>query len=456
MSSLRSRAARACLIITTAAALSAPRAGVAQQSSPDSAAAQHAYLLGAQVTVIAQHLAPFHAPYSGPNSLIATGDTRVSHTYGAYFGAALGSHLQAYVDAEMARGAGVGRALGLAAAVNGDVIRQGSADLGQGPYLARIFVRDVIPLGTSGARDTLAATPDQVPVVVAARRLELTAGKLAVSDQFDLNWYANSTRTQFLNWGLFQNTAWDYAADTRGYTNGAMAAWITPAWTLRAGSFQMPRQANGNVFDTDFTRARGDNVELTLSPIAGGPIVRVLGFRNVARMGRYRAALERAAATGTTPSIIADDSPGRVKYGAGINAEIPLADSGETGAFARAGWNDGRTESFAFDEVDRHVSAGLQVAGAAWHRRADRAGVALLAHALSRPHRAYLAAGGTGFLLGDGRLDYAPEQLVESYYRVQSGAKLEITPDIQVVRHPGYNRDRGPAVIATLRLNLRY
>lgn len=454
MSALRSRAARRFTLLIVPAALSVASRGVAQ--APADSSGPRGYLLGAQVTVIAQHLAPFHSPYAGPNSLIATGDSRVSHTYGVYLGAALDPRWQFYVDAEMARGAGVGRTLGLGAYVNGDVIRQGSADLGQGPYLARIFVRDIIPLSSGGARDTLSAAPDQVPVVVAARRIELTAGKLAVSDQFDLNRYANSTRTEFLNWGLFQNTAWDYAADTRGYTNGAMLAWITPAWTLRAGSFQMPRQANGNVFDTDFAHARGDNVELTLSPIAGGPIVRLLGFRNVARMGEYRAALGRAAATGTTPSITADDTPGRVKYGAGINMEMPLADSGETGAFARAGWNDGRTESFAFDEVDRHLSAGVQVAGTAWARRTDRLGIAALMHGLSSAHRAYLAAGGTGFLLGDGRLDYASEQALESYYRVQSGAKLEITPDIQIVRHPGYNRDRGPAVIATLRLNLRY
>ena len=356
-------------------------------------------LLGAQFTAIGQALLPFHSPYRGSNSLTPNGDQGLTHTYGAYFGWRPVHPLDIYLDIEMARGSGVGRAVGLAGVTNGDVIRQGTADLSQGPFVARVFARYAIAFGSDSVHADRAQ--DQVSGWMPARRLEITAGKVAASDFFDLSRYANGTRVQFLNWGLFQNTAWDFAADTRGFTYGATVAWITPRWSLRVGSFLMPMQANGNDFDTDWRRARGDNVELTLLPGARGTIVRLLGYVNHARMGDYREAIANAGAG--TPDVVADDQSGRSKAGVGLNVEQPLADDGETGLFMRAGWNDGRNESFAFTEVETHFSVGAQIAGTRWSRPRDHLAVALLRHGLLAPHRDYLAAGGKGFLLGDGQ-----------------------------------------------------
>ena len=411
-------------------------------------------VLGTQATVIAQRLAPFDAAYSGPMSLVADGDRAVSDTYGLYLGARITSHLDGYLDVEMARGNGISHASGLAGVTNGDVLRQGTADLGNGPYVARAFLRLTLPL--SPRADNVPRGIDQLAEAVPADRLEVTAGKLAASDLFDVNRYANSTRTQFMNWGLFQNTAWDFAADTRGYTNGIAIGWIAPRFALRAGSFQMPRQANGNVFDSDLRRARGDNVELALNLLPAGGTVRLLAYQNHARMGDYTVALARARATQTRPDIVADDTPGRVKRGIGLNVEQPLADDGETGAFLRMGHTDGTTESFAFTEVEGHLSGGVQLAGRHWHRDLDRVGVAVLRHTINDAHRAYLAAGGAGFLLGDGALRYGPETFVETYYRGQLGPFLQIGPDVQYVRNPGYNRDRGPAWVTSLRVNVKY
>jgi high affinity Mn2+ porin len=411
-------------------------------------------LLGTQATVIGQRLGPFDAPYTGPMSLTAGGDRAVSHTYGAYLGARILPRLDAYLDVEMARGSGISHASGLAGVTNGDVLRQGTADLGNGPYVARAFLRLTVPLAPDV--DSVARGIDQLATTVARRRVEISAGKLAASDLFDLNRYANSTRTQFMNWGLFQNTAWDFAADTRGYTNGVAVSWMTPRIAVRAGSFQMPRQANGNVFDSDLRRARGDNVEFTFSMLPAGGAIRVLGYSNHARMGDYLEALARARATGTTPDIVADDTPGRGKNGIGVNVEQPLADDGDTGAFVRLGWAGGTSESFAFSEVEGHVSGGVQIAGGHWGRTADRFGIAALRHALNSAHREYLAAGGSGFLLGDGALRYGPESFVETYYLARIGDYLQVGPDLQYVRNPGYNRDRGPALVTSLRLNLRY
>jgi hypothetical protein len=409
-------------------------------------------VLGAQVTEIRQSLRPFRSPYSGPNSLESRGDNEGTQTYGIYLGSELTSRLQVYFDAEMARGAGVGHAVGLAGITNGDVIRQGTADLGNGPYVARAFLRYLMPLSSETA--PVERGVDHLPGAEAERHVEWKLGRLAASDDFDQNRYASSTRTQFLDWGLFNNSAWDFAADTRGYTNGLVVGWIEPRFALRFGSFQMTTQANGNVFDGDLRRARGDNLELTLCPSKDGPVVRLLAFRNLARMGIYREALVIAAATGTVPNIVADDRPGRVKYGFGLSFEQPLADEGETGVFLRLGWDDGKTESFAFTEVDRQASTGLQLAGTAWHRSADRLSLALLVHGLSPEHRDYLAAGGSGFLLGDGNLRYSEETIGEAYYRVQIGKWLEVSPDFQYISNPGYNRDRGPAKVWTLRLNV--
>jgi hypothetical protein len=411
-------------------------------------------VLGTQVTVIAQRLGRFDAAYSGPMSLVADGDHAVSHTYGVYLGARLAPRLEGYLDVEMARGYGISRASGLAGVTNGDVLRQGTADLGNGPYVARAFLRLTLPLGILA--DTVARGIDQLAGPVPMRRIEVAAGKLAASDFFDVNRYAGSTRTQFMNWGLFQNTAWDFAADTRGYTNGIALSWVTPRVALRAGSFQMPRQANGNVFDGDLRQARGDNVELTLTVLPGGGAIRLLAYQNHARMGDYLVALARARATQTAPDIVADDTPGRRKRGLGLNVEQPLADDGETGAFLRIGRDDGTTESFAFSEVEGQLSGGVQLAGNHWGRALDRIGVAVLRHTINDAHRDYLAAGGMGFLLGDGALRYGPETFVESYYSAQIGSYLKIGPDVQYVRNPGYNRDRGPAWVMSVRVNMRY
>jgi high affinity Mn2+ porin len=439
--------------ILAALALADPPA-VARAQVPGGSGAWVPQVLGTQATVIVQRLAPFRSAYEGPMSLSSGGDRQVSDTYGLYLGARLAPAVDGYLDVEMARGNGISHASGLAGITNGDVLRQGTADLGNGPYVARLFLRYTVSLGP--ARDTVARGIDQLAGVVPRARIEISAGKFAASDLFDLNRYANSTRTQFLDWGLFQNTTWDFAADTRGYTNGIAISWIGERGALRIGSFQMPRQANGNVFDSDLRQARGDNAELTAAVLPAGGVIRVLGFLNHARMGEYAEALAVARATGRPPSIVGDDRPGRTKYGVGVNVEQPFADGGETGAFLRWGWNDGRTESFAFTEAEGHLSGGLQVAGVHWGRVDDRIGVAALRHTIGALHREYLAAGGVGFLLGDGTLAYGPESFVESYYRLQAGRYLQLSPDVQYIRNPGYNRDRGPAWVSSVRASIRY
>jgi high affinity Mn2+ porin len=413
-------------------------------------------LLAAQFTYVGQNLFPFHAAYSGPNSLLNTGQYEATQTYGIYIGSRVTSELQAYLDVEVFRGAGVSRAIGLAGLTNGDVVREGSVNLGQGPYIARAYLEYFIPIGA--ARDTITRAQDQVPGPQPSTRFMIKAGRFALSDDFDNNRYANQARTEFLNWGLWNNTAWDYAADTRGYTTAVVVGFVSPGWSIKLAGAQMPTMANGNVLDDDIANAYGLNGELTLQPGPVGTVVRVLAYENHARMGIYRKAIEIGQANDTTPDVAADDAPGRIKYGFGLNLEQPITDGGNTGIFARLGWDDGNTESFVFTEADRHVSTGLQLAGNSWHRPQDRFGVGLLLDGLSAPHKDYLAAGGLGFLLGDGALSYGYETVGEMYYlfTVPVLTFCSISPDYQYITNPGYNRARGPASVLTIRVHLQY
>lgn len=417
-------------------------------------------VVGAQYTFIRQHQGELTSPYEGPRSLDPTGDTQSSHTIGLYLGWAVFDHLQLYLDTEKFMGAGVSGAAGLAGLTNGDVIRQGAGNLPKRFYIARKFIRYLIPLPFGGAQATKVAErgQDQLPGPEPATRIEIKVGVLAANDDFDLNRYANSTRTQFMNWSLWNNGAWDFAADTRGYTEGVVVGFVSPQWSVKYGLYEMPVRANQQQLESSIGKARGENLELTYKPGTddNSTVIRALVYLNTARMGVYEDAIAIAQASGTVPDIVADDQEGRHKLGFGLSLEQPLADDGETGVFARAGWNDGKTESFAFTEVDRTLSVGGQLAGGRWKRPEDRVAVAVAMNGLSGPHRQYLADGGIGFLLGDGRLNYGPEEILESYYRFQFGHYVQFSPDVQYIRDPGYNRDRGPVAVWGVRLHAQY
>jgi len=417
-------------------------------------------LVGAQYTFIEQTQSELHAAYSGPLSLDPSGDSQPTHTLGAYFGWAPLPATQLYLDVEKFMGAGVSDATGLAGLTNGDVVREGASGLKKEFYVARAFARFLLPL--TGETREVERNQDELAGLEPVRRLELKVGRLAVTDDFDQNRYAGSARTQFLNWSLWANTAWDYPANTRGYTDGVVVGYVSSSWSLKYGLYKMPELANQQTLESHVGLAHGQNIELTLNALPGGGVMRVLAYLNAARMGSYEEALALAR-PGMPPDIVTDDREGRHKHGFGLNLEQPLADDGDTGAFLRWGWNDGENETFAFTEVDSVFSTGLQVAGRRWDRAADRLGVAWVSESLSGPHRRYLAAGGCGFLLCDGGLSYGHEQILEAYYRLEphrlrppGPVRWQLSPDFQYVHNPGYNTARGPVRFWAVRLHLEY
>jgi high affinity Mn2+ porin len=412
-------------------------------------------LLGLQFNGIYQNVPAFPSPYQGPNSF-TTADGKgedFTQTYGVYLGSQLAPTLQIYLDAEWFLGNGVSNGVGLGGYVNGDVIRVGSTGLQKIPYVARLYLRYFIPL--SSETEKVERGMDQISGDQPIARWEVKAGKFALADDFDQNRYANNNRTQFLNYDFLYNTAWDYAEDIRGYSYGFVTSLFQPRWKLAFGVFMEPK-ADGTDFYYFNVRDCGYNMELTLKPNDVGTVIRVLSYFNEAQMGSYNAALALGSATSTPPNLMLVQKPGGTKYGFGLNVEQPLMDEGETGIFGRLGWNNGSHESWTYTESDRHASLGAQLSGVHWGRKEDRVGIAYGINGLSTPHKNYLAAGGSGILLGDGKLNYGLEQVIETYYRIQLGRYVQLSPDFQYIQNPGYNRDRGPAEVYSLRLRLSY
>ncbi|MGD1148094.1 MAG: carbohydrate porin [Thermoanaerobaculaceae bacterium] len=403
--------------------------------------------LHAQLTVVGQGHGGFPAEYSGTNSLSPHREIDTSITSTLFFGLRLWRGAELYIDPEVAGGKGLSGVVGVAGFPNGDIVRVTSPQLKL--YLGRAFLRQTWGLGDQAER----AEDDllQLPGDRAVSRLVLTAGKLAATDIFDDNAYSHDTRTQFMNWSLMDGASWDYPADTRGYTWGVVLELNRPAWALRLGTFMVPLEANAMALDHDVSRNHGDVAELELRQHLFGPTgkVKLLAYQNHARMGTYSLALAEAGPL--PPDITTTRRDGTLKYGVGINVEQPLSDA--VGAFARWGWNDGRTETWMFTEVDATASAGIQVAGRLWGRADDTAGIAFVSNGLSPEHRDYLAAGGYGFIIGDGALNYGRERILEAYYNFEIVKGILVAPDFQHVTNPAYNRDRGPVSIWSLRLH---
>jgi high affinity Mn2+ porin len=245
------------------------------------------------------------------------------------------------------------------------------------------------------------------------------------------------------------NGAWDFAADTKGYTYGLALEFYRRQWAVRFASVAVPKEANGTPLDWRLGRARSENLEIerrhALASHRG--TFRVMGFINHAHMGNYRATID-------TPAFKMDVTKSRSytrKYGFGFNGEQEIAKG--IGVFFRYGWNDGHTETWVFTEIDRTGSGGLSIKGDRWKRPADHFGVAMVVNGISKDHADYLRAGGKGFIIGDGRLNYGREKIIETYYSIALGKGFFISPDFQYVRNPAYNRDRGPVAIIAARVH---
>jgi hypothetical protein len=416
------------------------------------------YWLSGQANIIFQGRLPFHSTYEGPNSFRNSAEYKTSMVGTLYMAMrptkSVRYNSDLIFDIEAAEGRGLSEALGLAGFTNLDVVR--NPYLGKAPYIARYQIHQVVGLtGETTSQDpNFYALATSVP----ARRVEFRIGKLTLPDFFDFNDIGSDSHLQFMNWTTANNGAWDYAADTRGYTVGGMAEYDDKSWTLRYGIFAMPIVANGIDMDWAFSRAHGQNGELEIRhgfvPRHKGT-QRLLFYANRAHMGTYREAVDAyLAGIDPTPKITLHEHYGALKYGFGYNTQQELTDN--LRVFGRFGWNEGQHESFAYTEVDQTVELGGDYAFRRWHRPNDKLGVAFVSNAIKRDHQDYLRLGGLGFLIGDGNLNYGREDIVESYYTWHAWRGMFYSLDVQHIDDPGYNRDRGPAWVGSVRAHVDF
>jgi len=412
------------------------------------------YWISGQANVVLQWHGAFSAKYSGQNSLTKWAQSATTHVLTLYTGYELTHTTEVFADLEDATGSGIGNANGMAGYTNLDSVRiADGVALSRAPYLARFMLRQIVPL----SQDTVETDRDELHLstLLAARRLEFRVGKLDMVDFFDVNTWGSDSHLQFLNWTVDDNGAYDYAANTRGYTDGATLEYDDRWWTVRFGEAMMPKTANGRFLDADIARARSENLELEargklIAHRAG--TVRLLTYLNHADMGNYEEAIAHYLDHQTvTPNIISTRQQGRHKYGFGLNFEQAITP--RVGVFGRVGWSDGRNESYAYTEDDRTVELGGMVNGNSWRRRDDRIGIAAVGNGIVRAHQEYLALGGLGFVLGDGALTYGHEKIVEAFYTAHLWRGFYASYDFQHANNPGYNQARGPVSVSAFRFH---
>jgi high affinity Mn2+ porin len=353
-----------------------------------------------------------------------------------------------FADVLIWQGYGLAKTLGVAGFPNGEAYRLGKTY--PDAYLCRAFLRETIGFG--GEKEAADDAPSELRGTQDVRRLTFTVGHLSATDIFDNNAYAKDSRSQFMNWTLITNGAWDYPADSLGFTNGAAAELNTRAWAGRLGIFQVSKVANGMRMDWNLPHAWSAVAEVerrySLKGRAGA--MRLLAYDQRAHMGSYQETLNN-------PSLGEDiflTAAYRYKYGFGINLEQEIRKN--LGAFARLGWNDGKNQTYEFTDVDRTATAGLSLKGTWWRRPQDTVGLVAAVNGISAVHRQYLAAGGLGITVGDGALDYRSERLVEAYYNWKIAKHFHFTPDYQFAQNPAYNHVRGPVNIFALRLHTEF
>jgi hypothetical protein len=411
------------------------------------------FWLSGQANFIFQTHPDFRALYSGAHSLSSHYDKATSRVVTLYTGVRLNNSTEFLVDIEEAGGAALSTGFGLAGDTDLDIVR--NPLLSKAPYLARCLIHKVFALSKDKVENQ--RSPFSLFEELPRRRLEVRFGKFSMPDFFDVNSVGSDTKFQFTNWTIDDNGAYDYAADTRGYTVGFTADYEDRNWGFRFAEALMPQVANGIDLVWKPWQAHAENFEYELRhgliPKKAG-VVRLLAYTNDANMGIYRDQIVEASEAHTTPDITAHPWHITRKYGFGINLEQSL--SHYLTAFARFGWDNGKTESFAYTEVDQTFAQGVGANGAWWHRKQDRAGIAFVTNAIKKDHQNYLAAGGLGFLLGDGKLNYGRENILESYYTAHVWRGIYLAPGLQHVVDPGYNRDRGPVIVPSFRAHIEF
>lgn len=412
-----------------------------------------------QLTVISQDHLAFKALYNGKNSLSNQAEWgATSITSALFLGRKLWKGGSFYFDPEISGGAGLGSSLGVAGALNGETYRVG--ETGPSVFIARAYFQQEIPL-SKASYENIQDDVNQIKEKAASDRITISAGKFAISDFYDDNVYSHDPRTQFLNWSLMSNGAWDYPANTRGYTFGIVSELIKNNWAIRISTVAVPAIANSAKMEYHISKAHAETLEMErkifLKKRQG--TLRFLFSEMFSRAPSYEEGISAIGANNTSLlDVISGDAErknyGGKKYTIGFSGDQELSNS--IGIFMRAGWNDGEDVTWAFTEIDQTLSAGVSMKGIKWHRANDVLGIASVVNSIPQEHRNFLEAGGYGFIIGDGKLNYGREAILEAYYDALINNFFSLSLDYQFVNNPGYNKDRGPVNVFAIRGHISF
>jgi high affinity Mn2+ porin len=426
-----------------------------------------------QFTYISSWKLRFSAPYTNENgstnSLLPGAERSFTGTATFFLGVRLWQGAEAHFVPEVIAERPLSTLRGLGGAIQNFELQKTGAETPQ-IYRSRVFVRQTIGLG--GERLEQDSNPMQLGRVVDAKRLVLTVGNLSVLDVLDKNTFAGDLRQQFLNMAFLTHAAYDFAADARGYAWGGIAELYYEDWALRVGRMTPPENPNQLPIDFRIGKYYGDQIEIehTHRLFGQAGAVRLLGYRNRERMGRfddalsaYRADPSKNATTCTTFNYESQNASApdlcwarraNIKMGIGLNLEQHITD--DLGVFLRAMFSDGQTEVYSYTSTDRSFSLGTLASGRAWRRPHDLAGVGLGLGWISRAHARYLGAGGVDGFIGDGRINAGAESVFEVFYSFSLIDALWLSADYQHIANPGFNADRGPVDVLGARLHAEF
>jgi high affinity Mn2+ porin len=429
----------------------------------------------AQTTIIPNFQPGFGALYSGPNSLGTAPDRRGTVTADLFLGVPLWHGAEFHADLLLWQGFGLSNSFGLESFPNADAYKAGTAD----PrfMLSHFFVRQTIGLG--GEQEDVPDGQFTLPGKRDVSRFTITLGRLNMAELFDYNTYNHDPHTQFMSWASTMLT-WDYPADTIGFTTGIALELNQPDWAVRYGWFQLPSVPNGLTSDDriflwpvepgeitstgEFWKQWGMILELERRWHVEdhGGAIRLQAWVDHGNLASFNVATPLLLASPPPPNtpagaeitVPAAAFAFRFKYGFGVNWEQEIAKN--FGVFGRVGWQDGRVAAATFTDADWTVQLGMSVKGAAWRRPGDTFGLVGNLVGASSQQEAFLKAGGTGILNGDGNLSYDCEKSFETYYDFALGKGCHLALDYQFFADLAFNRDRGPVNVFGARLHWEY
>ena len=408
------------------------------------------YSLHGQATYVLQYKNKFNSPYVGEKSLLSTGDVGKSYTVTVtpFMGVRLWQGAEVFYNPEAAEGMPFSNLSGLGGFTNGEMQRGNLVPMQF--YNARAFIRQTIGLG--GGVEHIEDGPNQIKGNVDKRRVTLTYGWLSALDYFDGNKYSHDPRTQFLNWSIMAAGAYDFAANGRGYTYGVVGEYFDDGWTVRLARLAMPKEPNGMSLDYQLTKQYGDTIEVEREHKLLGQdgAMRVLFFQNRGILSTFNDTVNHAQQTGGyPPNILTSRNGNQNKWGYVINAEQAVLDY--IVLFGGWSWKNGQSETEAFTDISRSLSAGASIKGSFWSRPDDTYGLAFSVNGISSSQINYLSQGGSTMFIGDGKISYQGERILETYYSVNLFKGAYLSADYQYIRNPAYNSDRGPVSFFGLR-----